>query len=530
MKQLTCEMCGSTELVKEDGFFVCQTCRTKYSVEEAKKMMIEGTVEVTGTVQIDRNNEIENKLKNAIREFEANNLNIAFSLLSDILNIDPNNYEAIIYKALALGWQTSINNPKIAIVTREFQRAFQLKKEQTDNIFDFSRDIIPALNLMKEFGKACFTLHENELNRGHQKFKKQISDAQTHAQEIASFDYTRGKSYLHSEISAAQADLDKLINATVAAWDNITKCMSMVGGEVIILIDSNWNAACEDLLPCIEEYMNVTTTHCKEDDVSAEAISTCEKIKGIIKSIKKQVLEHKKQEQKKRIDQYWIENPDQKASLDAKLKSIESNLKNAEQKLNTTEKENQIAIEKLEKERNACVPSDSDKIACEKRIADMESEYTTLGFFKMKDKKALREKIDNEKNRLYEINLKIKQEKRELSTKIDAQINSIKSNTDPIHEEINKLISQEKEIKKLLKTANNTIKQEFFYYIGSQEISEESMEQLSVLLENEGKLLKAVGLVCELTNLSFEEATKWVALYTADAININEKHTIPLNL
>ncbi|MBP1532735.1 MAG: hypothetical protein IK999_01210 [Ruminococcus sp.] len=52
MKQLTCEMCGSTDLLKQDGVFVCQICGTKYSVEEAKKMMIEGTVEVTGTVDI----------------------------------------------------------------------------------------------------------------------------------------------------------------------------------------------------------------------------------------------------------------------------------------------------------------------------------------------------------------------------------------------------------------------------------------------------------------------------------------------
>ena len=49
MKRLTCEMCGGTDLVKQDGIFVCQHCGTKYSVEEAKKMMIEGTVDVTGT-------------------------------------------------------------------------------------------------------------------------------------------------------------------------------------------------------------------------------------------------------------------------------------------------------------------------------------------------------------------------------------------------------------------------------------------------------------------------------------------------
>lgn len=67
MKQLTCEMCGSTELVKDGGFFVCQTCGTKYSVEEAKKMMIEGTVDVQGTVTVDNTAFVEKYLLNARR-------------------------------------------------------------------------------------------------------------------------------------------------------------------------------------------------------------------------------------------------------------------------------------------------------------------------------------------------------------------------------------------------------------------------------------------------------------------------------
>ena len=46
MKRLTCEMCGSIDLVKQDGMFVCQSCGTKYSLEEARKMMIEGTVTI----------------------------------------------------------------------------------------------------------------------------------------------------------------------------------------------------------------------------------------------------------------------------------------------------------------------------------------------------------------------------------------------------------------------------------------------------------------------------------------------------
>ena len=63
-------MCGSINLVKQDGMFVCQNCGTQYSVEEAKKMMIEGTVEVQGTVKVDNSAFVEKYLANARRALE----------------------------------------------------------------------------------------------------------------------------------------------------------------------------------------------------------------------------------------------------------------------------------------------------------------------------------------------------------------------------------------------------------------------------------------------------------------------------
>lgn len=77
MKQLTCEMCGSTELVKKDGVFVCQSCGTKYSVEEAKKMMIEGPVDVQGTVKVDTSDKVKNLYKMARRAKDDNNAELA---------------------------------------------------------------------------------------------------------------------------------------------------------------------------------------------------------------------------------------------------------------------------------------------------------------------------------------------------------------------------------------------------------------------------------------------------------------------
>ena len=41
MKKMVCEICESQKIKKENGVFVCQDCGTEYSLEEAKKLLIE---------------------------------------------------------------------------------------------------------------------------------------------------------------------------------------------------------------------------------------------------------------------------------------------------------------------------------------------------------------------------------------------------------------------------------------------------------------------------------------------------------
>ena len=114
MKQLTCEMCGSTDLIKQDGVFVCQTCGCKYSVEEARKMMIEGTVEVTGTVKVDNSDAIENYLKMARNALDANNNEEAENYANKIIELDPQNSPAWDIKGEAAGWQSKANNNRMS--------------------------------------------------------------------------------------------------------------------------------------------------------------------------------------------------------------------------------------------------------------------------------------------------------------------------------------------------------------------------------------------------------------------------------
>ncbi len=101
MKQLTCEMCGGTDLVKQDGVFVCQNCGMKYSLEEAKKMMIEGTVDVQGTVKVDNSAFVERYLQNARRAKQKEDWSETEKYYNMVEQNEPTNIEAIFYSTFA---------------------------------------------------------------------------------------------------------------------------------------------------------------------------------------------------------------------------------------------------------------------------------------------------------------------------------------------------------------------------------------------------------------------------------------------
>lgn len=90
MNALVCEMCQSNELVKENGMYVCQHCGTKYTVEEARKLL--------GSVKIDKSEEIEKLLSLARRARDDNNSVNAEKYYAAVLLEEPNNWEASFFQ------------------------------------------------------------------------------------------------------------------------------------------------------------------------------------------------------------------------------------------------------------------------------------------------------------------------------------------------------------------------------------------------------------------------------------------------
>lgn len=97
MKVLRCEMCGNTGLVKKDGVYVCEACGTKYTLEEAKKMLVDGAVAIKGAVKIDKATDEQNLIILARRAYKANEYGKAKELYARAAEINPNDWESTFY-------------------------------------------------------------------------------------------------------------------------------------------------------------------------------------------------------------------------------------------------------------------------------------------------------------------------------------------------------------------------------------------------------------------------------------------------
>ena len=134
MKALTCEMCGSTNLIKQDGVYVCQSCGTKYSVEEAKKLMVDVPDDKISSVQINQSSEIQNFLSLAQSAIDSVNGAEAYSYANRALEIEPQNAQAWFLKMKAAGLTAILKDLKVLDVIQAGNNAIkfsngELKKD-----------------------------------------------------------------------------------------------------------------------------------------------------------------------------------------------------------------------------------------------------------------------------------------------------------------------------------------------------------------------------------------------------------------
>lgn len=116
MKKIVCEMCGGNEFAKADGMFVCQSCGMKYSLEEARGLMVEEkTSEIKQEVSTDPTEILNNLYVVARRARDDENSKLAQNYYQKIMEYAPNSWEAYFYCIYFEAMDTNIANISSAI-------------------------------------------------------------------------------------------------------------------------------------------------------------------------------------------------------------------------------------------------------------------------------------------------------------------------------------------------------------------------------------------------------------------------------
>ena len=112
---LSCELCGNTQFLKQDGVFVCQGCGTKYTLEEARKLMGNAPSVTTTTVATVEGNQVKSPNESAIEKYltlaqnayHIKNFSESLSYANKILELDPTHSRAWFLKGSSLCWTTN---------------------------------------------------------------------------------------------------------------------------------------------------------------------------------------------------------------------------------------------------------------------------------------------------------------------------------------------------------------------------------------------------------------------------------------
>lgn len=165
MKQIVCEMCGGTSLVKDGGLFVCQDCGCKYSLEEARKMMQEvpgGAPAAAAPAPVNNKAQLDNLLNLARSSFESKNYSQAEEFCNQVLAMDSQHYEAWKLKGEAINYQIGAKNQRIAEVYNCLMTAYRVCDEADKLVNRY--EILSTLKTCFE-GEVDFWLKQFEAAR-----------------------------------------------------------------------------------------------------------------------------------------------------------------------------------------------------------------------------------------------------------------------------------------------------------------------------------------------------------------------------
>lgn len=428
MKQLTCEMCGSTELVKQDGVFVCQSCGTKYSVEEAKRMMVEGTVDVQGTVKIDMSEKLQNLYQVARRAKDDNDNETAAKYYDMILMEDPASWEASFYSVYFRSMSCTIGQiPSAASsIAKCLSSVLTLIKQSgaTEEGIQVAVTEIyeKSINAASTFLIASANSFCNIRTDHPAQFVPDLSSRSFASADVA---YTLGTAI--NNLFNDKAWAQKLVSSAYTTGNTLLSSFITVMRPRSFLETAPIHGAMEsEANRIISNYKSkISESNNKEKQLIAEE----ERIAA--------------EKQAARNSAYWEAHATEKSELERRLAELNKNLESYER----PKADYEVRIAEFLGEANTLTPAETERNHLQSILRDLQNQRASLGIFKGKEKKALQAQIDETEVKLSSIQSLAAQQRADLQANIQRKIYPIQQKLDEILEQIHHVEDEINEIK-----------------------------------------------------------------------------------
>ena len=378
MKKIVCEMCDGTNFLKQDGMYVCQDCGAKYSVEEARKLMVEmgdstPAAPAAAPAPADNSQKVENLRKLAKRAKEEDNSEMAAKYYEQLLMECPDDWEASFYST--------------------FYAAHNIKIAQIGSAANKVANIIgPTFKLIKQ---TC-------------------SEAEGMAAYIGiAADVIGFCNKLISNITKNLGSTNETANRNIDNWAVPTVSMLVVLGDKLRL---EFPGEATDTLA-----LTIYNAAHGYSNVMSDRTSSTRTLHRNVCSRKNQLeqAQKAKEEQKKREarDAYWAAHAEEKAKLLAEKDELKAKLASLQKEIYRTKEQ--------AKKQEEGIQSQINQLAAQK---------ATLGLFKGKEKKALQAQID-------ELNMQLAQARMACSdavAKLESQVKSVNKRISAIDNELSR--------------------------------------------------------------------------------------------
>ena len=391
MKRLTCEMCGSTELIKQEGVFVCQVCGCKYSVEEARKMMVEGTVDVSGsTVKVDTSEKLKNLYTLARRAKDEDNIQDAAKYYHEIRLEDPNSWEAIFY---------GVYFKALDCTNAEIESAVRSINNNIETVSMIIKDYVP-----QEEQKVAYT------------------ECLLGATSAASMLLRAANKYSLSGLDRNRIMMRGITFHDREYEDSANECLMTVmsAGLAAEVIFKDYELA--------ETIYSTAVDMCGSYlELRSHANLPEEKIERM-----KPELEAIRQ---KRYDEYWNEHAEDKQKYEARIEEIESEIDQLMSQIAMFKER----IGELKKTLKQDPPYKSKVLELKRQHSELNDQKSKLGIFAGKQKRALQEQIDALQTQIEAAAEASIQETKTIEARVDAELSECESASAPIMDKIESL-------------------------------------------------------------------------------------------